>query len=331
MAMPQEVMSVLLIDGVRYNLWIPPSEDDFEMLVKEHTNDIFGERCVYLDVKKTLRSKSGIGSIPDAYMVVVDGNPTWHIIEVELSTHPLFEHIVTQVSKFLSGIKNPYSQRQLAEALYTEIERNDFLKLRLRKNIGSSEVHKFLSDTIATEPTLTVIIDKETEELREALAMVPCQRKRVIEFETFTRENVGLAVHAHMFEPLFQVIASPYLPVLKVAVPSTQPSQLKSLAITLSNPSCLNFHLFPIPKGGREFFPGYKIPFSIETDVGTYETWVTSAPKGTEVGDPKAGVYVQRNLIDWFKAHTELKVGSRILVEAIEPMKRYSLKTIQES
>ena len=311
-------MLTLVIDGVKYNLWTPTSEGDFEELVKQHARDIFGEQSIYLDMRKTLRSKSGIGSIPDAYVVVLEDPPIWHIVEVELSTHPLFEHIVSQISKFISGIKNPYSQRQIAEALYEEIERDDFLKLRLRKAIGSAEIHKFLSDVLLTEPVLTVIIERETEELREALRAVPCKQKEVVEFQTFTRESIGLAAHAHLFEPLF-----------KVAPPSPPPPPGKTLEITLSNPTCLNFHLFFIPKEERMFFPGYKVPFSIETDVGTYETWVSSAPKGTVKGDPKAGVYVQRKLVGWFKAHPELKVGSRIVVETIEPMKRYRLKTIQ--
>ena len=35
---------MLLIDGVRYELWTPPNEDDFERVVKEHTQEIFSEQ-----------------------------------------------------------------------------------------------------------------------------------------------------------------------------------------------------------------------------------------------------------------------------------------------
>jgi hypothetical protein len=36
---------MLLIDGVKYWLWAPPSEGEFEQIVKEHAKDIFGEEA----------------------------------------------------------------------------------------------------------------------------------------------------------------------------------------------------------------------------------------------------------------------------------------------
>jgi len=39
---------MLLIDGVKYELWTPLSEDEFERVVKEHTQDIFSEQSIYL-------------------------------------------------------------------------------------------------------------------------------------------------------------------------------------------------------------------------------------------------------------------------------------------
>ena len=35
---------MLIIDGVKYELWIPPNEDEFERVVKEHAQEIFGEQ-----------------------------------------------------------------------------------------------------------------------------------------------------------------------------------------------------------------------------------------------------------------------------------------------
>ena len=44
------------------------------------------------------------------------------------------------------------------------------------------------------------------------------------------------------------------------------------------------YALFHIPKQYRRFFPGYKIPFYLETDIGTFRPCITSAPKGTPPG-----------------------------------------------
>ncbi len=66
---------MLLIDGVRYEVWTPASEDEFEQIFKEHAEDIFGEKSIYLDIKHKLRSQAGIGSIPDGYVIIVGDQP----------------------------------------------------------------------------------------------------------------------------------------------------------------------------------------------------------------------------------------------------------------
>lgn len=196
-------MSILLIDGVKYEEWAPPSEGEFERMVEEHAKDIFGEESIYLE-KHRLRTKSGIGSIPDGYVIIVGDQPQWHIVEVELSTHPLYEHIVPQISKFINGIKNPSTQRDIVDTLYREIDSNDFIKLRLKKAMGTTETYKFFSDLISKPPVVTIIIEKRTEQLDEAISALAHPQIKVVEFQTFTREGVGLDVHAHLFKPLYK-------------------------------------------------------------------------------------------------------------------------------
>lgn len=184
-------MSILLIDGVKYSLWTPTSEDAFEELVREHTRDIFGEQSLYFGIKKKLKTSSGIGSIPDGYAIILDDNPIWHAVEIELSVHPLYDHIVSQVSKFVNSITNLQTQRVIADAIYNEINSDEFLKLHLRKAIGSTEVHKFLWDLLRQPPILTIVIEKDTEELREALRALAYPQIKVVEFQTFVREDIG--------------------------------------------------------------------------------------------------------------------------------------------
>lgn len=197
---------MLLIDGVKYEEWTPPSEGEFERLVKEHTQDIFGEHSIYLDRKQKLKSLSGIGSIPDGYVIVFGVSPHWHIVEVELSAHPLHDHIVAQVGRFITGISNSNIQRGIVNAIDEEIARDDFLRLKLRKAIEPIEIYRFLADLISKQPILTIIIDEDTEELREALNVLRYPQIKVVEFQTFIRESVGLPVHAHLFEPLYRTL-----------------------------------------------------------------------------------------------------------------------------
>ncbi|MGQ9546095.1 MAG: restriction system modified-DNA reader domain-containing protein [Dehalococcoidia bacterium] len=193
---------LLLIDSARYEEWTPPNEDELERMVKEHAQDIFGEQSIFLE-KHKLRTKSGIGSIPDGYAITVGDKPHWHIVEVELSTHPLYDHIVQQVSKFINGIRNPSTQKDIVDALYREIDSDDFLKLRLKKAIGETEIHKFLSDLVSKAPVVTIITEKHTEQLDDAISALAHAQIKIVEFQTFTRQGIGLGVHAHLFEPLY--------------------------------------------------------------------------------------------------------------------------------
>lgn len=87
--------------------------------------------------------------------------------------------------------------------------------------------------------------------------------------------------------------------------------------------------LIPIPRAKRHFFPGYKVYFDLETDTRAIRTRVTSAPKGTPVGDPEGGTYLQGGLRHWYDSHPELKPGDRFRFEVLEPRKRYRLSVIQ--
>jgi len=302
---------MLLIDGVEYELWTPPNEDEFERVVKEHAQDIFGKQSIYLDRKQKLKSLSGIGSIPDGYVITLGDTHQWHIVEVELSSHPLHDHIVSQVGRFISGINNPRARTEIIGAIYGEINRDEFLKLKIKQVIGQAEIYKFLSDLIAEQPILTIIIERDTEELREALNTLRYPQIKVVEFQTFTREGTGgLAVHAHLFEPL-------YVPEVK------KPDQEKLSAgdvvgFSRINQSNINDHYIDIDMIIRSFFPADKVRFTLETTAGRIDTNI--------VGTGSSSPYIQRNLKVWFDAHPELKTDDVVSFTVIEPMKRYRLE-----
>ena len=311
---------MILIDGVEYELWTPPNEDDFERVVKEHAQDIFGEQSVYLDLKQKLKSRSGIGSIPDGYVIMLGDSPHWHIVEVELSSHPLHEHIVSQVSKFIIGIKNPRASAEILATIYAEINGDDFLQLKVKKATEPTEIYKFLSDLISKPPILTIIIEKDTEGLREAISTLAHTEIKVVEFKTFTREGVGLAVHAHLFEPLYRKEKE------REGVPIEKPLPIEIPV----KPSYIKDEYLYIPQEYRSLFPGFKIPFRLETDTGVIETHVYALyPAKWREGDMNSGAWFSKGLRTWFKAHPELKPGDKVRITAIEPMKEYLLEIVK--
>ena len=39
--------------------------------------------------------------------------------------------------------------------------------------------------------------------------------------------------------------------------------------------------------------------------------------------------YIQRNLREWFDSHPELKAGDKVVIKAVEPMKKYRLEIVK--
>lgn len=195
---------MLIVDGVKYQEWTPKSEEEFEEIIKEHAKDIFGEDSIYFDLKKKLKTRAGIGSIPDGYVVSLQEEPCWYICEVEFHTHPLYEHIIAQLQKIITGAKTLQSQNVVRDAIYSEITGDPFKEALIKSKIGTEDPHHFISNLISKPPILVIPIDQKIDGLEEACDGLPIEKVRIVEFKTFTREGVELSVHAHLFEPLFQ-------------------------------------------------------------------------------------------------------------------------------
>jgi hypothetical protein len=195
---------MLIVDGVRYKPWTPKDEEkEFHPLVKAQFEGIFGKDTIYFDVKTLIRTASGIGSIPDAYVIKLCEPCEWYVIENELATHPVFDHVVRQLTKFINGIENKDARNQILDMLYEQINKDNSLRSTVSTKTGSAEIYHFLSKLILTKkPRIVVIIDEITQELEEAahaLSYIP----NLVEFRTFVRED-NSKNYAHLFEPLIQ-------------------------------------------------------------------------------------------------------------------------------
>ena len=101
------------------------------------------------------------------------------------------------------------------------------------------------------------------------------------------------------------------------------PPPTPRIEITLSK-GAAKYKLINIAKKFRPLFPGYKIPFTLETNVGEIETHISGGSASDRKGDTAAGQHLIRGLSKWFK-HNEVKEGDIVVIEVIEPHKRYKL------
>lgn len=178
-------MWTLVVDGTTYQRRVPSSEDELQSLVDLYYRHIFPEEILYYPVKRKLTTLGGVGSIPDGYAISLLHPRRWFIVEVELSSHDVFNHIVPQVSKFAQGIRDPESRKTITRALYNAITNDPRTVAHVKDRIGEDEIYHFLSETIDKPPVLTVVIDQVTEKLRDACNSIPILDKRVVEFGIF--------------------------------------------------------------------------------------------------------------------------------------------------
>lgn len=189
----------ILIDGVRYILRIPKNEAELETIVEKNYKYIFGEDSFYFNMKRKLKSNSGIATIPDGYLINFNKTPEWFIIEVELSSHRLYEHIIPQLSKFMRAVEDVKSKKILIDMLYNEIKANNVLEAKIRNKIGSGEIYKFVDDLISVKPKIIIIIDEKTTELYEVIRDLQGDIK-IMEFKIFRRENITEEVDVFLYD-----------------------------------------------------------------------------------------------------------------------------------
>lgn len=195
---------IILIDGVKYILKNPDNEDDLEKIIEKNYKYIFGEESFYFNFKKKLKSKSGIGSIPDGYLIVFNSTPEWYILEVELASHPLYDHIIPQLTKFNRGIEGVSTKKSLIDMFYDEIKTNPILEARVKEKIGSGEVYKFISDLISDKPSIIIVINERPSELEEAIRDIRGDVK-ILEFKIFRREGISEEIDAYLFNPVINL------------------------------------------------------------------------------------------------------------------------------
>lgn len=188
---------MLLVNGVRYYPHRFAREDELEDLVEKHQSDIFGNSSVYFG-KKKISSLSGIGGIPDAYAVLFSENPQWFVVEIELASYSLFDHIVPQITKFTNGLRNDATRRQLLKFMDKEIGSQPSVREAITKRF--QEPYRFLSDVIYEEPTILIVIDQKIPQLDEVMGSIRGATE-VVEFKTFEREG-SRGEYAHFFEPI---------------------------------------------------------------------------------------------------------------------------------
>lgn len=152
-----------------YNEFQFEKEADFEKEIVVNSKLFFGANSIYVDAKRKIETKNIGNSIPDGFLFDMSDkeSPEFYIVEVELAKHHFYNHIFPQITKFLGFYKNPKSQADLVEKIFTFINNDNDLRKEFKKYLGDKEIYKFLKDTIERSQNILLVIDGDKKELPE--------------------------------------------------------------------------------------------------------------------------------------------------------------------
>jgi hypothetical protein len=189
---------ILLKDGIKYLPYEYADEKELTTMIVEHHGEIFGINTLYFD-PQTMKTYAGVEARNDGVILAPSQNK-WYILEVELAEHSIHKHIIPQVTKFHIAYKRPETRKRITDTLFNQIKGAPD-KMMLLQTLKIEDTHKYLSDIIDSKPTIAIVIDQETPDLDDVCTSLPFPT-RALGFRTFTRENIGLGVHIHQFEPI---------------------------------------------------------------------------------------------------------------------------------
>src|SRR5438445_2921353 len=157
----------MLVFGERRFIGAPfESEGELEQVVVANSEALFGPSSLYLP-KALIRTKDGFGTIPDGFAIDLAAR-RWFVVEVELSTHSVWNHIAPQVAKQIIAAMTPASRQLLIDLVVEKVQTEvAWLDKFADEEIEIINIRQVLGEILATRPTVGMPIDAISTDLRE--------------------------------------------------------------------------------------------------------------------------------------------------------------------
>jgi len=185
-----EDMQVVLTSTGKYSLYEYKDEKELDDMIAEHSSEIFGNDSQYFNIKMKIKSKAGLGTIPDGYVIDFRKRKLY-VIEVELIRHDLCRHILPQIATFTMALENENSIKMLVDMFLEELPEN--------KKLQRSDL-----ELIVKNRGILIIIDdigdpnKQTNQLLEVVDYL--SKQTTIPFQTYTKGTELSDDHIHSFK-----------------------------------------------------------------------------------------------------------------------------------
>lgn len=196
-------MTKLVTQAGSFRRFTHALEKEFERAVVANALEIFGPDCFYLDCKKMIGRKRGKRNIPDGYLVDLRNPiPQLWVIENELITHDLFNHIGVQLLEF--SYSYGQSKRLVKDIVLDQINQDERAEKGCAAYIDRFDFRSLdhlVESMIFESPfqALVIIDDLGSGEIGEALEPLSFNHP-VIEFVTY-KDDQG--EFAYRFTPFY--------------------------------------------------------------------------------------------------------------------------------
>lgn len=180
----------LLSNDKIYNHFHFSKEADFEKLVEQLADYIFGPSSIYIGKKKRIKG-SKIISIPDGYLIdmTIPSSPSLFVIENEIVSHDPFKHIGIQLLQFATSFKE--ARLDLRNYLMAAITENKQMLKRLEaacSQSGFRNIDSYLDAAVYGDFKALVVIDEAREELHNVIQQINAKIS-VLELKAFVSDD----------------------------------------------------------------------------------------------------------------------------------------------
>lgn len=145
------------------------NENLFEKDVIKNAKNIFGERTIYIDIKRLLKpNKKYEGTIPDGYLLdfTIESKPRLYLVENEVRNHSIKTHIAPQIMNFFLNYKDSFIKIKEDIIKYLEnekIEIDSYMEKTTYRNVDDMMTALILKEKLG----VIVVIDDADERLYE--------------------------------------------------------------------------------------------------------------------------------------------------------------------
>ena len=180
-----------------YNLVRLTSEQKFEEIVQNLSNQIFGSSSIYIPIKKHV-GRDNLVTIPDGYVIDMADprSPKMYVVENEIVSHDPFKHIGIQMLKFVTSFDE--IQLKVRNFIMEYITSHKPFLTRLeesRKKSDTRNIDNYLDRAVYGGFHGIVVIDEAQEELHRVLQKINADIS-VLELKTYESED-GACIYVY--------------------------------------------------------------------------------------------------------------------------------------